>query len=47
MREKHSGKQEGSKMTFWQENYTFIREVYDTRWIILQKYKKQINLAPF
>ena len=24
-------------MTFWQENYTFIREVYDTRWVILLK----------
>ena len=20
-------------MTFWQENYTFIKEVYDTRWV--------------
>ena len=21
-------------MTFWQENYTFIKEVYDTRWAV-------------
>ena len=20
-------------MTFWQENYSFIKEVYDTRWV--------------
>ena len=31
---------EGDRMTFWQENYSFIKEVYDTRYFILSMSRK-------
>merc|ERR1712130_223452 len=45
VREKHSGKKEGSKMTFWQENYTFIREVYDTRYQKMVEWMDNVEMA--
>merc|ERR1712212_184175 len=45
VREKHSEKQEGSKMTFWQENYTFIREVYDTRYQKMVEWMDNVEMA--
>merc|ERR1712203_246262 len=45
VREKHSRKQEGIKMTFWQENYTFIREVYDTRYQKMVEWMDNVEMA--
>merc|ERR1712024_118001 len=45
VREKHSVKQQGAKMTFWQENYTFIREVYDTRYQKMVEWMDNVEMA--
>merc|ERR1712213_90261 len=45
VREKHSGTKEGSRMTFWQENYTFIREVYDTRYQKMVEWMDNVEMA--
>merc|ERR1712032_689657 len=45
VREKHSRKQEGIKMTFWQENYGFIKEVYDTRYAKMTEWMDNVEMA--
>merc|ERR1712004_152494 len=35
----------GRKMTFWQENYTFIREVYDTRYQKMVEWMDNVEMA--
>merc|ERR1711963_684858 len=34
-----------SKMTFWQENYSFIREVYDTRYCKMVEWMDNVEMA--
>merc|ERR1712165_107567 len=35
----------GRKMTFWQENYSFIREVYDTRYLKMVEWMDNVEMA--
>merc|ERR1711931_459419 len=35
----------GSKMTFWQENYSFIKEVYDTRYTKMVEWMDNVEMA--
>ena len=34
-----------SKMTFWQENYSFIKEVYDTRYAKMVEWMDNVEMA--
>ena len=34
-----------SKMTFWQENYSFIKEVYDTRYSKMVEWMDNVEMA--
>ena len=43
----HPGDQRspGARMTFWQENYSFIREVYDTRYAKMVEWMDNVEMA--
>ena len=34
-----------NKMTFWQENYSFIKEVYDTRYMKMVEWMDNVEMA--
>merc|ERR1711892_1357838 len=40
-----AGGEDSSKMTFWQENYSFIREVYDTRYQKMSEWMDNVEMA--
>ena len=35
----------GARMTFWQENYSFIKEVYDTRYAKMVEWMDNVEMA--
>ena len=41
----HTSQSSDSKMTFWQENYSFIREVYDTRYCKMVEWMDNVEMA--
>merc|ERR1712198_701182 len=43
--ERRSGRKGDDKMTFWQENYSFIREVYDTRYQKMVEWMDNVEMA--
>ena len=41
----HSKAKKEAKMTFWQENYSFIKEVYDTRYAKMVEWMDNVEMA--